>query len=349
MKPKVFLSLMLLILSTFLYVPNTTAENEPYTQWGLPEGAKARLGKGGINDITCTQDGTLLAVASQIGIWIYDIETSEALALLTEHTGRINSIAFSPNGRTLASGSSDNTVRLWDMGTRTEIGTLEGHTGDIYNVSFSPDGRTLVSWGDDNLRLWDVGTQTQIHTLEGHTGGLEGFTVIRNSVSFSPDGRTLASRGDDNTVRLWDVDTQTEIGTLEGHTAAVLSVSFSPDGQTIASGSSDNTLRLWDVDMQTGIAIIEASSNFTVVTDISFSPDGQTIAYKIHWGDGTVQFWDVNTQARTYGFYTVERNFYTGDPDTWDVLWVVAAHAGKIRTILEEHTDLVSSVTFCGI
>ena len=88
MKRIVFLSLMFLIVSMFLlYVSSTTAENEPYTQWGLPEGAKARLGKGGINDITCTQDGALLAVASQIGIWIYDVETSEELALLTGHTG----------------------------------------------------------------------------------------------------------------------------------------------------------------------------------------------------------------------------------------------------------------------
>ena len=102
MKPIVFLILMFLIVSIFLYVSSTTAENEPYTQWGLPEGAKARLGKGGINDITCSEDGALLAVASQIGIWIYDFQTGEELALLTEHTGHINSISFSPDGGTLA-------------------------------------------------------------------------------------------------------------------------------------------------------------------------------------------------------------------------------------------------------
>ena len=89
MKRIVFLNLMFLIISMFLYVSNTIAEyDEPYTQWSLPDGAKARLGKGGINDITCTSDGALLAVASNIGIWIYDIPTGEELALLTGHTGR---------------------------------------------------------------------------------------------------------------------------------------------------------------------------------------------------------------------------------------------------------------------
>ena len=232
---------MFLSVSMFLYVPNTTAENEPYTQWSLPEGAKARLGKSWINDITCSPDGTLLAVASQIGIWIYDVQTSEELALLTEHTGSVDRIAFSPDGHTLASGGQDNTLRLWDVDTRREIGTLEGHTGGPDSIWFSPDGRTLASLDDDNtLRLWDVDTQTQIHTLEGYTGSIE-------SVSFSPDGNIIASGGQDNIVRLWNVGTQTEVGTLEGHTGGVNSVAFSPGGKTIASGSVDGTVLLWDI------------------------------------------------------------------------------------------------------
>ena len=387
MKTTLFLNLIFLSISPFLCIPQTYAAYESHTQWSLPEGAKARLGKGEINDITCTQDGALFAVASQIGIWIYDVETSEALALLTGHTGRINSIWFSPDGRTLASGSSDNTVRLWDMDTRTEIGTLEGHTDAVNSVSFSPDGRTLVSRGDDNtLRLWDVDTQAQIYTLEGYTGSVE-------SVSFSPDGKTIASGGNDDIVRLWDVDTRTEIGTLEGHTGYVSSVSFSPDGKTIASGSHDNTVRIWGVATQTEIgvleghtgwvnsvafspdgqtivsggnygdarlwsssdvrlwdvvtktetAILELSSN---VTGVSFSPDGQTIAYKSWWGASvSVHFLDINTQRRTYG------PNLGGSEHIWDVLWVVAAQVKKradswFRTMLEEHTDPVLSISF---
>ena len=386
MKLIVFLILMFLIVSMFLYVSSTTAENETYTQWGLPEGAKARLGKGGINDITCSQDATLLAVASKIGIWIYDFQTGEELALLTGHTGHINSISFSPDGGTLASGSHDNTVLLWDVVTWTEIGRLERHTAAVKSVSFSPDGGTLASRGDDNtLHIWDVATQTQIHTLEGHTGSVE-------SVSFSSDGQTIASGGNDDIVRLWDVAARTEIGRLEGHTGYVSSVSFSPDGGTLASGSHDNTVRLWDVATQTEIGVLEGHTGW--VNSVSFSPDGKTIASGGNYGDvrlwrgGDVRLWDVATQT---GIVIFERNSsnvtsvsfspdghilaykigsgnltFAGGLDvnslkhitsfdkpehTWDVLWVVAAQVEKrgyswFRTMLEEHTESVLSVSF---
>ncbi|RKU14096.1 hypothetical protein C6503_15465, partial [Candidatus Poribacteria bacterium] len=386
MKLEVFFSLMLLILSTFLYVFDTPAENEPYTQWGLPDGAKVRLGKGGINDITCSSDGALLAVASQIGIWIYDVQTREALALLTGHTGVVDRIAFSPDGRTLASGGQDNTLRLWDVDTQTEIGTLEGHTGEPNSIFFSSDGRTLASRDDDNtVRLWDVDTQTQIHTLEGHTGSLEsvsfspdgrtlasgdqdnivrlwdvskrteigkleGHTGYVSSVSFSPDGKTIASGSHDGAVRLWDVETRTEIGRLEGHTGGINSISFSPDGKTIASGSHDGAVRLWDVETQTGRAIRESNSS---VLSVSFSPDGQTIAYIFPSGSNiNVRFRDVATQTsiNKYNFYNIfPHSVFLGDA-MWEVLWVVAAlddtRTENILTILWEHTRSVESVSF---
>ena len=383
MKRKVFLSLMFLIvsmfLSMFLYVSSTTAEHEPHTQWGLPEGAKARLGKGGINDITCTSDGTLLAVASQIGIWIYDIQTSEALVLLTGHTGAVDRIAFSPDGKHLASGGQDNTVRLWDVDTQTEIGTLEGHTGGPNSIWFSPDGKTIASRDDDKtLRLWDVETQTQIHTLEGYIGTVE-------SVSFSPDGRTLASGGQDNIVRMWDVDTQTEISTLEGHTEYVGSVSFSPDGKTIVSGSHDGTVRLWEVGTQTEIAILQGhtdavlsvafspgSKTFasgsrdgtvriwdvatqteiailevtsSIVARVSFSPDGKTIACEVGVG-GTwhdVRIWDVATQTRIIPtlkrFQTTNNLLVSIDEDIWEFLWVVDALVDAHKKNIEHIYD----------
>ncbi|MCY3552590.1 MAG: T9SS type A sorting domain-containing protein [Candidatus Poribacteria bacterium] len=394
MKLKVFFSLMLLMLSTFLYVFDTTAENEPYTQWNLPEGAKARLGKGGINDITCSSDGALLAVASQIGIWIYDVQTREALALLTGHIGSVERIAFSPDGKTIASGGQDNTLRLWDVDTQTEIGTLEGHTGGPNSLFFSPDGRSLASRDDDQtLRLWDVDTQTQIHTLEGYTGTvesvsfspdgktiatggqdeivrlwdvttrteiglLEGHTEYVSSVSFSRDGKTIVSGSYDGTVRLWDVETQTEIGLLEGHIWPVSSVSFSPDGKTIASGSHNNInnnvrtiynnwgydspVRIWDVETRTEIGVLAGSSNS--FSRVSFSPDGQTIAQMTMWSGYRVKFGDVDTLTRTNRYNFFEHRVF--DHIIWDVLWVVAAQAENIYTILNGHTDAVLSVAF---
>ena len=196
-------------------------------------------------------------------------------------------MSFSPNGKTLASASDDNTVKLWDVATRTNIATLQGHTGDVESVSFSPDGTTLASSGrDDTVKLWDVATRTNIATLQGHTGDVE-------SVSFSPDGTTLASSGRDDTVKLWDVETHENIATLEGHTNTVYSVSFSPDGTTIASASFDDTVKLWDVATRTNIATLEGHTN--TVFSVAFSPDGTTLASGSY--DNTVKLWDVATRT----------------------------------------------------
>ena len=172
---------------------------QDYTQWGLPEGAKARLGKGHITgNITYSPDGTRLAMASSIGIWIYDAHTGEELALLTGHTEDVSGVLFSPDGSTLASWSLDYTVRLWDVNTGEHLHTLTGYTGYVISVSFSPDGATLASgsWNGMVL-LWDTNTGAPLRTLTGHG-------LIVTSVSFSPDGSTLASGSRNGMVLLWE-------------------------------------------------------------------------------------------------------------------------------------------------
>ncbi len=282
MKRIVFFSLMLLIVLMFLYVPSTTAENESYTQLGLPEGAKARLGKGRINEIAYSPDGTRLAVATSIGVWIYDAQTGEELDLLTGHTGFVD---FSMDGKILASGSWDYTIGLWDAETDEHLRTLEGHTDWVNSVAFSPDGTTIVSGSDDyTLRLWDVATGETLRTLEGHTDWV-------GSVSFSPDGNTIASGSWDKTIRLWDAKTGEHLRTLEGHTSGVRSVSFSPDGNTIVSGSEDKTLRLWDA--KTGEHLRTLEGHTSGVRSVSFSPDGNTIVSGSE--DKTLRLWDAKT------------------------------------------------------
>ena len=166
---------------TLVFTTNSLAQD--YTQWNLPEGAKARLGKGQISEIAYSPDGTRLAVASSIGIWIYNAQTGEALNLLTGHTDWVSSVSFSPDGQKIASGSYDETVRLWDVRTgRHQIFT--GHTDSVESVSYSPDGNTLASGsGDETVRLWDARTSRHIRTLTGHTDSVW-------IVSYSPNGNT---------------------------------------------------------------------------------------------------------------------------------------------------------------
>ena len=258
---------------------------------------------------------------------------------LDEHTAQVNSVSLSPDGRTLASGSPDGTIKLWDMATQQSITTLDEHTGVVRSVSFSKDGTLASGSWDGTVKLWNVGTRQSIVTFP-HTD-----RVL--SVSFSPNGAILASGTGYGTIELWDVETQTNIGTLP-HGAEVLSVSFSPDGAILASGTRYGTIELWDVETQTNIGTLPHGAE---VLSVSFSPDGAILASGTRYG--TIELWDVETQTNIgtlpHGagvlsvLFSMDGILASGAYDGAVKLWDVAT---GINFATLWHTSPVLSVSF---
>ena len=201
----------ILLFNSALYFCSLFAHHsaaQDYTRWSLPKGAQVRLGKGSVSEIEYSPDGTRLAVASSIGIWLYDANTGREVALLTGHEGSLRSVAFSPDGQTLGGVSWDERIWLWDAITGRLKARLESPGDWLASVVFSPDGHTLASGGHHeastasygSIQLWDAVTGRLEVNLKGHREWVA-------SLAFSPDGHTLASGSWDRTIRLWDVGT----------------------------------------------------------------------------------------------------------------------------------------------
>ena len=235
--------------------------------------------------MTLSADGTTLATGGRGKVELWDVATRTHIATLEGHTNWVHCVAFSRDGRTLASGSQDHTVKLWDVATQQDIATFP-HSGLVSSVAFSPDETILASGSyDGTVKLWDVERQQYITTLEGHWAGV-------TSVAFSRDG-ILASGSHDQTVILWDVRTQQEIGTLV-HKSNTISVSFSPDGEILASGTASGSVELWSVLARVRLADLP---NLSSVSSVAFSPDGTTLAAGIEsWVQpsvGAIELWDT--------------------------------------------------------
>ncbi|KAJ7871989.1 hypothetical protein B0H14DRAFT_3439202 [Mycena olivaceomarginata] len=264
----------------------------------------------------------------------------------------VNTVAFSPDGKHIASGSRDNAIRVWDATTGEQFGeALTGHTDSISSVVFSPDNTHIASGSvDSTIRVWDAMTGQQTgESLRGHTDSVY-------SVAFSSDGTRIASGSGDSTIRVWDAVSGQQVGeALTGHTHPVRSVVFSPDDTRIASGSDDGTIRVWEA--ATGREVGEAlMGHADPVSSVAFSTDGRCIASGSD--DTTIRVWDVATGQQVGGALTGHANsvhsvafspdgtrIASGSADRTILLWD-SATAQQVGAALVGHTDWVSSVVF---
>lgn len=284
-------------------------------------------------------DGGLSAGAVQL----WDAATGEHKEeLIKERTDSILTVAYSPNGVSLVSGSKDGTIRLWDTATYQLKASLTGYPDAI---AFSPDSNTLaVANQDKKIRLYDAVNGEHQLTLTEHTD--EVYSLV-----FNPNGRTFAGIGGDSTIRLWDAGTGGHLQTIIGHTLSVSSISFSPDSNTIATGSGDDEgtsgdkrIRIWNAqsgDLQSTLKVpigrwLNASYRKRIDA-VSYSPDGKTLASGSE--DGTIRLWNVESeklQATTFeGFRGATREPSSG----YSELGLVLAYSPDGKTLATSSRD----------
>ncbi|MBR8835951.1 MAG: serine/threonine protein kinase [Stigonema ocellatum SAG 48.90 = DSM 106950] len=287
-------------------------------------------------------------------------ERWQCVHTLRGHSSMVYAVTISPDGKLLASGSNDNTIKLWQLETGKLLRTLgrwfSGHFSMVHTVAFSPDGQILASgsW-DDTIKLWQVSTGREIRTLIAHSNWV-------NSVTISPDGQLLASGGANGTIKLWLVSTGTEIRTITGHSDSVLSVAFSSDGEILASCSADYTIKLWLV--STGKEIRTFTGHSFFVNSVTFSQDEQILASGS--SDNKIKLWLVSTgkEIRTFTGHSNAVSSVAFSPippisfdqeglqgimasGSWDKtikMWEI--NTGKEICTLSDHSNYVRSLAF---
>ena len=286
MKAKYLIFITVLLIVVIL----PTGFCQDNTQVGLPEGAIARLGKGGINFMRFSPDGTHLAVGTDVGLWLYDVPDGNETALFTGHSGQINALAFSHDGRLLASGGYNNPViQVWDIPTKSKHTTITLNWGRDVLTALVFHGRTLISLNSGRqVTYWKIDTGEKLSEFS--------LDDSYNNQAFSQDGSNLAVSKQNGRIRLWDITTNSRMGTLLGHAGEgdsdILTLALSHDKKLLASGSEDKTVMLWDTQNHNELATLRGHDAW--ITAVTFSDDRTTLAS----GDAgkVIKLWDIETQ-----------------------------------------------------
>jgi WD40 repeat protein/ribosomal protein L40E len=270
------------------------------------------------------------------------------LQVLEGHTGYVYSVAYSPDGSRIASGSGDKAIKIWDAESGRELQVLEGHTDNVISVAYSPDGSRIASGsGNKTIKIWDVESGGELLTLKRHTDSVF-------SVAYSPDGLRIASASNglfDNSVKIWDAESGQKLETLKGHKEWVSSVAYSPNGRRIAAGSDDHTVRIWDTESGQELLTLRHTNN---VKSVAYSPDGRRIAAGLYHGG--VNIWDAESgrklqtlKGHTYWVSSVAyspdgRRIASGSDDNTIKIW--DTESGRELQTLKGHTGPVKSVVY---
>ncbi len=338
----------------------TTGENS-VVLWDLATGTRRSETDdtgGQVCRVEFSPDGKLLASVSygkgNDVVTLWDPSTTQVVGTLAGHASLVRGIAFTRDGKTVATGGADRSVRLWDVATRQQKSILQGPKSTteapgtpvaITAVAYSPDGSAATASEDGQVTIYGPLPFGLARSWNAHVDATA-------TLAFSPDGKTLVTAGYDKLVKFWNPETGELLRTLTGHTGWVVSLAFSHDGQTLASGSYDRSIRLWNV--ADGVERHKLTGHAATIRSLAFSHDDKLLASGS--ADHTVRLWDAAggvEQARLSGheagvrgvaFSADDRLLASGGEDQTIKVWNADSH--DLRGTLTGHSDIVSSVAF---